>query len=77
MVLQCEKDQNWFEGDEKRISDLLVRTVKKCYQLDQENRSYDKNLDEIKVLVYRFRQYCGEWHPEFDPRNVDFVYEGK
>lgn len=59
MVLQCEKDQNWFEGDEKRNSDLLVRTAKKCYQLEQENRSYDKNLDGIKVLVYRFRQYCG------------------
>lgn len=59
IVLLYEKDPTWFNGEEKRINDLLFEMMDNVCDLDQSEDEDDISvLDEIRIMVYKMREHC-------------------
>ncbi len=59
VVLLYENNQEWFEGREGEISDLLIEIANKVYLLDNLQDYIAKDvIYEIRIFVYKFSSYC-------------------
>lgn len=56
IIVIIESNQEWFEGKENEIGDLLSRASTIVYQLDTlEDKESKKVVEQIKVFVFKFK----------------------